>query len=263
MCILLSLDFPVSHSFVQGGNGYLQPYFVNDTCCIKTFKLIFNWKTAAFYFFNIAIGSSYFSCLQLFATFLSNKIYLSRIFTVLLPKPIFFPPFYLPSVEAFSLCRFYDLGRSFSSLSISVDSEELWGQGKDSDAGHKSQFEWKARDRVQRGDFLLFHDFIGPISVLCQTGRKPPNASRSGETHFFFSDHILIRGEWHPAKNIPKHKALALRLSYQWSFPSNLKCSQPQREVPLCTGLKLLPSCGHNSGIDPHLFPTTESSTVH
>lgn len=186
MCILLSLDFPVSHSFVQGGNGYLQPYFVNDTCCIKTFKLIFNWKTAAFYFFNIAIGSSYFSCLQLFATFLSSKIYLSRIFTVLLPKPIFFPSFYLPSVEAFSLCRFYDLGRSFSSLSISVDSEELWGQGKDSDAGHKSQFEWKARDRVQRGDFLLFHDFIGPISVLCQTGRKPPNASRSGETHFFF-----------------------------------------------------------------------------
>lgn len=74
----------------------------------------------------------------------------------------------------------------FSSVEISVLSEGLQGLEQTPDAGHKSQFESRARDQGQRRDFLLLSNSTGPISVLCWSGSKPLEASTSTDTYMYF-----------------------------------------------------------------------------
>lgn len=218
-------------------------------------------------FLNSALASSCFACLWLFHLFSPHLIrfiwveYSHYCCLNQLPSLLFC----FSAVEAFDSCQFYDLGEKFYFFLFSIHSESLWRvEQKTREAGCLSQLELGARDGV-RGEIFYLPDFTGPISVICQMGRKP--LSDWTDTHSFF---FLIRPKSSLersdllAKDIPKHEAVMLASSCQWllSFPASPSAPSPEAKGPSAQRWRLLPSCGCNRGIYPHLFPIAEFSTA-
>lgn len=141
----------------------------------------------------------------------------------------------------------------FSSVEISVLSEGLQGVEQTPSAGHKSQFESRARDQGQRRDFLLLSDSTGPISVLCRSGSKPLVLANPQIHICIFSGQILTGAECHPVKSAqqqsaPLHKGwncfLAVAITghrsssvpHHWVLQRELEASsalRPQRDLAL------------------------------
>lgn len=194
-------------------------------------------------FLNSALASSCFACLWLFHLFslhlirfiwveYSHYCCLNQLSSLL---------FCFSAVEAFNSCQFYDLEEKFYFFLLSVHSESLWRvEQKTREAGCLSQLELGARHGV-RGEIFYLPDFTGPISVICQMGRKPLSDWTDTHSFFFYKTKIITREEWPASKRHPQTRSCraGIVLPAVAFLPSVSQCPQPWSKGPLCTKVEI------------------------